>query len=1021
MEEAPSVARLLTEQFYRWELRGRGWLHWDAPVALEPPYRPFTGHRVPDGCFADDGRFETAGSRFLRGLAGLLGAPRDDVPALRGAPTEDEDDPLPEPAAVDAPPAELQIALPPAYQPAANVFEQFLFSVGHAGGPLAFEVVGTADELVTQLAGEAGVLDHVRPQLKAHFPEAELTAAAGTLAAALACGEENHCGVLEFGLEREFMVPVATLKQFATDPLVAVCGALELLQEGEGGVFQVRFEPVRHPWAASALQAVTTADGGPFFADDHDLVPAARLKAARPLYAAGVRIAARSASEGRTRELLRSLAGAAALFGQPQGNRLLPLQAAGAGEELAAQVPARTSCRSGMLLNSDELVALAHLPSTAVRARRLRRAVRVTRPAPALVRAEGLRLGENVHEGEVTAVHLQTEHRLRHTHVIGASGTGKSTLLLQMIAQDIAAGRGVAVVDPHGDLVDHVLAEVPEERHADVILFDPADDAFPLGFNILSAHSHHEQSLLASDLVMIFRRLATSWGDQMTSILGNAVLAFLESPRGGTLPELRRFLVEAGFRREFLATVRDPEVVYFWEHEFPHANRASLGSILTRLDTFLRPKAIRHLVAQRGNALDFGRIMDGGRILLAKLSQGLVGEENSQLLGSLLVAKLNQLAIARQAQDAAARRPFFVYLDEFHHFITPSLGAIVTGARKYGLGLTLAHQSLRQLQRHDETGHDILGNTFTRVCFRVGDDDARRLAEGFGHFTATDLQNLPNFEALCRVEKKENDFNLRTLAPEPLPADAVERRLRLRDLSRSRHGTPRETVEAELAATRYVPTPAPGRVDPFVKRTAAATTAVKPEHREPPAEAETPASVPAAGPEPASPPKAEAIRHALIQTAGGLGFSYRVEQPVLDGTGRVDLVLTRGPLTVAVEISATTPAEHEVGNLLKCLRAGFSHILHVCDATTRRRRLEELLTAQTTPEERGRVRCLTLRQALEHLRELAEAERAANAPAGPPEKSVAAPPLTFAEQESLAARMLARIAERQRRARRDRG
>jgi hypothetical protein len=205
-------------------------------------------------------------------------------------------------------------------------------------------------------------------------------------------------------------------------------------------------------------------------------------------------------------------------------------------------------------------------------------------------------------------------------------------------------------------------------------------------------------------------------------------------------------------------------------------------------------------------------------------------------------------------------------------------------------------------------------------------------------------------------------------------------------------------------------------VDPFAKRTTATTGAAKAEDREPPGDATTSAPATAAEPEPASPPKAEAIRHALIQTAGGLGFSYQVEQPVLDGAGRVDLVLTRGPLVVAVEISATTPAEHEVGNLLKCLPAGFTHILHVCDATTRRRRIEELLAAQATPEERARIRCLTLRQTLEHLRELAEADRPAGASSGPPEKSVPAPPLTFAEQETLAAQMLARIAARQRRA-----
>ncbi len=179
-------------------------------------------------------------------------------------------------------------------------------------------------------------------------------------------------------------------------------------------------------------------------------------------------------------------------------------------------------------------------------------------------------------------------------HIIGATGTGKSTLLLSLITQDIQQGNGLCVLDPHGDLIETILRYIPEERSKDVVLIDPADSEFPIGFNILSAHSELEKELLSSDLVASFKRLSTSWGDQMNSVFSNAILAFLESTNGGTLADLRRFLVEKSYRDTFLKTVLDPNVVYYWQKEYPLLKSNSIGSILTRLDTFLRPKLIRY-------------------------------------------------------------------------------------------------------------------------------------------------------------------------------------------------------------------------------------------------------------------------------------------------------------------------------------------------------------------------------------------------------------------------------------------
>jgi len=218
---------------------------------------------------------------------------------------------------------------------------------------------------------------------------------------------------------------------------------------------------------------------------------------------------------------------------------------------------------------------------------------------------------------------------------------------------------------------------------SDVILFDPSDAEHPVLFNVLHAHSDTEKTLLASDLGGVFKRLSTTWGDQMTAVLGNAILAILENPRGGNLLDLRRFLIEKDFRSEYLQGVADPEVIYFWRHHFPQLSGRPQASILTRLNAFLRSRVIRNIVGQRDRSIDFSNVMDSGKIFLAKLSTGLIGEENAALLGSLLVSKFHQIAIARQSIAAEARRDFWLYCDEFHNFVTPSMASILSGTRKY--------------------------------------------------------------------------------------------------------------------------------------------------------------------------------------------------------------------------------------------------------------------------------------------------------------------------------------------------
>jgi predicted DNA-binding transcriptional regulator AlpA len=967
-KRAPITAyEALTEQFYAWEKRGRGWAIGDYPVALEPPFRPFYGHYIAAESILDDARrpsfFGGIFERF-RGETGA-GTGSDDLMIA------DPDEPEPEPFESEADLVEIQIALPPDIKVSKDVAEQFVMSLGQVSRPAGFEIVGTKDAVVMQIACGEPDRRQVREQLHAYFPDALLAERNGYVRGLWDETGAAAAVVVEFGLSNEFMRPLRCFDRFEPDPLAGLIGAMGELSQGEAAVFQVLFVPTRHPWPENILRAVTDDDGKAFFADDPAMLSLAGQKIARPLFAAVIRVAAESARGDRAWRIAQGIGKALRPFADPKSNELIPLTNDGYDDrEHTADVVLRQSRRTGMLLNSDELVSFVHLPSPTVRAEKLKRQDKRTKALPALALGHALILGENTHGGKTVRVTQSSEHRLRHTYVVGASGTGKSTLLLDMITQDISHGEGIAVLDPHGDLIDQVVGHIPEERARDVVLFDPSDEAYPVGFNILSAHSELERNLLASDLVAVFKRLSTSWGDQMTAVFGNAILAFLESDEGGTLADLRRFLVETDFRKSFLQTVRDAEVVYYWEKEFPLLTGKPHAPILTRLDTFLRPKVVRHMVSQKRN-LDFRAIMDGRQIFLAKLSQGLIGEENSHLLGALLVSKLNQMALSRQDIHASERKPFYVYIDEFHNFVTPSMAAILSGARKFSMGLIIAHQELQQLaSRESDIASAVISNPYTRICFRLGDFDAKKLAEGFSSFNAKDLQNLGIGEAICRIERSEYDFNLRTLPLPPVEPELARRRAELIVASsRDLYATRREDVEALLSAHRAEAGAPP----------AERTARKRPERAEPAPEPvrekqltgeplpETTPTVPVAG---RGGEHHKYLQQLVKRWAEGRGYEVTIEKPILDGLGWVDVALQKGERSIACEISVSTAADHELGNVQKCLAAGFSEVILISSEKSQLTAVKHAAIAALSPQQYKLVKFLTPEQVFSYIESL---------------------------------------------------
>ncbi|MEO7921308.1 MAG: hypothetical protein ABIT01_17745, partial [Thermoanaerobaculia bacterium] len=537
----------LVEQFCRWERLGRGYALSPHTVRLEPPFRPFIGHYVPPD-FASPPVDDTRRPGFLGGLVERAfrraTAPAPPPPGLL-------EDLVPEPEAERADDAplyrELTLALPPDVRVERARAEALLVASSSCRWPVAFEIIGDSERIAVQFAASEDDAALLGEQLAAYFPEATVGDGEDVLGSAWRNSRGWQRLVVEFGLAREFMWPLASTRSFDPDPLLAFTAALADLRAGEVAALQVLLTPARAPWTESVIRAVTTGDGQPFFADGKLLVKAAREKVGSPLVASVVRLAVKTNDEERKWQLGRALTGALAQLGSPTGNDLVPLDPEGGDPE--ADLLARTTHRSGMLLSVEEIASIVHLPDASVRSAKLVRDASASRGLPKhLTGSEGLTLGVNVHRGVSRPVVIPTPDRLRHMHVIGVSGVGKSTLLLSIALQDIEAGRGVAVIDPHGDLVDDLLGRIPLSRLDDVILLDPTDSIAPVGFNVLQARSEVEKILLSSDLTALFKRFSTTWGDKMHAVLANAVQVFLERPGGGTLQDLRRFLVEKEYR-----------------------------------------------------------------------------------------------------------------------------------------------------------------------------------------------------------------------------------------------------------------------------------------------------------------------------------------------------------------------------------------------------------------------------------------------------------------------------------------
>jgi Helicase HerA, central domain len=390
---------------------------------------------------------------------------------------------------------------------------------------------------------------------------------------------------------------------------------------------------------------------------------------------------------------------------------------------------------------------------------------------------------------------LAIPQRRQHLYVVGQTGTGKSTLLRNLILQDIEAGRGVGLIDPHGDLAHDILDHIPSWRTDDVAYFDPSARD-PLAINLFRAGSKH-WNLVASGVVSAFKKIwGDSWGPRLEYVLFATVAALLQCDNTSLLG-VSRMLHDARYRAWVVKQVKDPMVRSFWVNEFEHYDRRFLQEVISPIQNkvgqiFFAPP-LRHVLGQVGTKINFRFMMDRRRIFVANLSKGLMGEAHSSLLGSLLITSFELAALSRADTPLDKRQDFFLYADEFHHCATDSFASILSEARKYGLSLTLAHQYLGQLG--EDISKAIFGNVGSFITFRVGEADASVLERQFGGgYTQSQFTGLGNFELCARLLNRE-PFLGKSLPP--LSTSRNRRNLIIRR-SRQKYSTKREVIEGRI-------------------------------------------------------------------------------------------------------------------------------------------------------------------------------------------------------------------------------
>ncbi len=722
---------------------------------------------------------------------------------------------------------------------------------------LSFEIVSDKQTGVKFYAVVPRYLvNFVEGQIYAQYPNAEISMTEDYVGSVVkGMDPETYrpfvaTGEIEF--DKDFIFPIKTFRDFEVDPLAAITSALSSVVDGEQAVIQILIRPIGNYWQDSAKNYITAVKEGKEIAPVKNTFlknvaggigsvfvgilgvflssssastkgaaeakPVVKLapgqeeelsqisdKMTKVGFEVGVRIIVKALESVRAEQLLHDVIASFKQFTTANLNGFIHSKTEKTGAQMYQEFKRRfLSAETIDILNITELASLYHLPNVSVETPNISwTRSKKAEPPMNLPSTDCTIFGETDYRGKRTSFGIRDQDRCLHFYLLGMTGSGKSTVFKNMIISDILSGKGVGVIDPHGDLVEDLLNFVPSSRINDVVYLDPSDSENPIGFNMLELEDQTQRDLVADGVVEVFKmHFGTSWGPRLQYLLHNAVLTAIEV-QGTTLLAIQRMLVDKGFRKFLTKQVKDPVLKKFWDEEYAQMETNSrliteaVAPIQNKVGRFLGSATIRNIVGQVKSTINLQEIMDTGKIFLVNLSQGRLGAESSALLGGMIVTRIQSTALERAKIPIEQRKEFFLFVDEFQNYATDSFGKILSEARKYKLGLHMTHQFLGQLPESVVTA--VFGNVGTLCSLVIGPTDAAILANEFAPtFAAEDLVSLDRHSMYVKMSidgKISLPFSAHSL---DLRYQRGSNRPKVLAVSRERYGRPRAIIEEKI-------------------------------------------------------------------------------------------------------------------------------------------------------------------------------------------------------------------------------
>jgi len=692
------------------------------------------------------------------------------------------------------------------------------WSFGDVDEVVALEIVGKKADIRFYVTVPEKIKDMTEKQIYGFYPQAEIV----TVDESNIFSEKGNVAFAALKQKDVPYQPFKTYRELSTDPLSNLTTTLSKMNEDEGAIIQILIRNSKSKWkkaGKSYISSIKKKESTPdkaTFKVDSKILEKIDDKCSKSGFDTVIRVVVSSNSKDSANQHLRNIKGSFSQFTSDLNSltnakifskklfmidfiyKLFPI----------IDIP---FFKNVSVLSVDELATLFHFPNKTIETPYINWLKAKSAPVAAEVPSDGgTFIGYGYHRGVRRPVHIGNEDRRRHVYIIGKTGVGKSELLLDMAVQDIKAGRGVCVIDPHGDLIEDILRFIPSERAEDVIYFDPADSDRPMGLNLLEAKTEDQKHFITTAIINLMYKL---YDPQRTGIIGprfehavrNAMLTVM-CDEGATFVEVVRALTDINYVQEILPKVEDHIVRRYWTDQIAQTSdfhkSETLDYIVSKFGRFVTNRMMRNIIGQSKSAFDFRDVMDNEKILLINLSKGRLGEENSNFLGLVLIPKILLAAMSRQDVSQEKRKDFYLYVDEFQNFATPDFATILSEARKYRLNLTVANQFIGQMD--EEVKNAIFGNVGTKMVFRVGVTDSSYLAHEFQPvFSDSDLINIERYHVYMKtivdndpVPPFSVDLSKDIKAFKAQASDKVAEAVI--QLSRLKYGRPRELVDAEI-------------------------------------------------------------------------------------------------------------------------------------------------------------------------------------------------------------------------------